>query len=190
MRRRRVSARASRKSSRREFHDAATEAGQDELYLMFFEAKTDFHNLLVLSVAVMADSMDPQQRSIGRTILGIEKGFFPDEIEVRVANSRKAMVLDDKAIYTLAREAIGDEHSSAKIKKAALSLVAVYSTVLLKTHIVDPKKGPSEKELLETIENLDQARALAIMDDLQIISRSSPYESVKRAARQILSQLD
>ncbi|MEW6036634.1 MAG: hypothetical protein AB1529_08545 [Candidatus Micrarchaeota archaeon] len=172
------------------FADAAKAAGLSEpLDEPLGKARAAFRLALTAQVCGMANSLVSEWRAAGLRILGLGSESFDEDTEAQIRSITRALDGDADVAYGLAKAILDDERVELDIKVAAAALVFSQESELLRAHIDTPRSGPGEDELLETLEGMDHGTARALRKELEQISSSSPYDTVKTAAILILESI-
>jgi hypothetical protein len=145
---------------------------------------------MLTKAALLAESLNPDSRLAGRKILGIGEGQLGPYDESRIATMRRVVDGEPYAMFVLAREMVMDEEVVGTLRVYAGALVSMHSIMAVKLHAIDPSKGAGETELMESLECISPPVVTLLADDLAVISRKSPYESVRSTAKAMIDQTD
>ncbi len=169
--------------------DFRREDGQDEVLEALGKARDGFRGAMAEESALLAESLDPEFRKVGRRILGITNAEFDAEQEARIATIIKVIDGDPRAMFALACQMVEDDEVDGPMKAYAATLMTLHAIVSLRTHAGDPQGEADEAELMKSLEMLPPPIAPMIFDELSLISRKSPFEGVRTAARAVLDQM-
>ncbi len=162
---------------------------RDEVSDALDKARDGFRGAMARESALLAESLDPSFRSVGRTILGIEHARFDEEQEARIATIIKVIDGDARAMFALSCQMLAGEEIDDEMRAYAATLATLHAISALRAHASDLHGLADESELVKSIEMLPPPIAPMIQDELSLISRKSPFEGVRIAARAVLDQM-